>query len=174
MVRENRPRILVVDDVADTANSLALVLRLWGYGAEACYSGSAALAAARTYQPQVVLLDIGMPGMDGFQVAQRLRAEPRVGHAVLIAITGHTNEACRIRARWAGFYRYLLKPVDPGHLRELLIRLVGYPELLRTPQVDKDEVLQDSPPLGKGLRAQLLAPGAIPAGEPFSLMRVAL
>src|ERR1051326_3985430 len=142
MVRDNRPRVLVVDDVADAANSLALLLGLWGYGAKACYGGSAALAAARTYQPQVVLLDLAMPGMDGFQVAQRLRAEPGVRPAVLIAITGYADEACRSRAHALGFYQYLVKPVDPDAVRELLIRVVGYPGLLKTPPADQQGVLQ--------------------------------
>jgi two-component system OmpR family response regulator len=120
VMKENRPRVLVVDNVADAADCLALLLRLWGYDAEACYGGAAALEVARADRPQAVLLDVGMPGMDGFQVAQRLRAQPGLADTVVIGITGYGDEACRTQARAVGFDHYLLKPVEPDHLRELL------------------------------------------------------
>ena len=125
MARKNGPRVLVVDNVADTADSCVYLLRLWGYEADACYAGSSALEAARAYQPQAVLLDIGMPGMDGFEVVRRLREQPALRQTVLIALTGYANEACRLRAQESGFQHFLVKPVDPDDLRELLLRVVG-------------------------------------------------
>jgi CheY-like chemotaxis protein len=141
MLRINRPRVLVVDNVTDTADSLAILLRLWGYRAEARYEGGAALEAARTFQPQVVLLDLGMPRMDGFEVARRLCKKPAAQHAVLIAITGYGNESYRIRAQEAGFHHYLLKPVDTDDFLELLIQVVGRPGSRNSAQAGKDELL---------------------------------
>jgi DNA-binding response OmpR family regulator len=117
-------RALVVDDVADTADSLALLLRLWGYHAQICYGGAAALEVARSYRPHVVLLDIGLPGMDGFEVALRLREMPGLEDTVLIGISGHSGESHCVHAREAGFDHYLIKPEDPVHLRMLLTRTV--------------------------------------------------
>lgn len=139
MVRENGPRVLVVDNVADAADSCALLLRLWGYEARACYEGRAALEAARAYQPQAVLLDIGVPGMDGFEVLRRLREEPALRHIVFIALTGYANEACRVRAQESGFHHFLVKPVDPDDLRELLLRVVGPLGFPKAPPADEDD-----------------------------------
>ena len=116
----SRQRILVVDNLNDAADSMAMLLRMWGYDAEASYGGAAALEAARARRPSVVLLDIGMPGMDGFQVAQHLRKEPALEETVVIGITGWSTETYRARAREFGFDHYLLKPVDLGELKELL------------------------------------------------------
>jgi two-component system, OmpR family, response regulator len=158
MVRENRPRVLVVDNDADTADSCALLLRLWGYEAEVCYEGSAALEAARAYPPQAVLLDIGMPGMDGFEVVRCLREEPALRHTVLIALTGYANEACRVRAHESGFHHFLAKPVDPDDLRELLLRVIGWLEVPKAPPADEDDVLHSHPPQETRLpRSDLLA-----------------
>lgn len=120
MVDGIRTRILVVDDSKDTADSLAMILGVWGHHAEACYRGGVALLTARTFQPHVVLLDIAMPGMDGFQVARRLREQPESRNAVLMALTGCTDEAYRSLAWELGFSKYLLKPTDLDELRDLL------------------------------------------------------
>jgi two-component system, OmpR family, response regulator len=136
MARKNGPRVLVVDDVADTADSCVLLLRLWGYEADACYAGSTALEAARAYPPQAVLLDIGMPGMDGFEVVRRLREQPALRHTVLVALTGYANEACRVRAQESGFQHFLVKPVDPDDLRELLLHVVGPLGFPKAPPAD--------------------------------------
>src|SRR5579883_2092683 len=96
------PRVLVVDDSWDTADSLAQLLTLWGYDAEAGYGGAAALEAARTYRPDVVVLDVAMPSMDGFQVAVALRQMPGLEGITVIGLTGYGNEACQTAAREAG------------------------------------------------------------------------
>jgi two-component system CheB/CheR fusion protein len=123
MTGEGRSRILAVDDDADTADSFAMLLRLWGYDACACYDGPAAMQAAGAHLPQAVLLDVGMPGMDGFQVARLLRRRPELANIAIIGISGYTGEAYRRRAREAGFDHYLLKPVGPNDLGELLGRV---------------------------------------------------
>jgi CheY-like chemotaxis protein len=164
MLGENRPRVLVVDDVPDAADSLALLLELWGYDAEVCYAGDAALQAARTCQPQVLLLDIGLPGMDGFQVAQRLRAEPAVQQTVLIAITGWTDAACRCRAYELGFRYYLVKPVEPAYLRRLLLGVVGSLGFTWADNTDIDGMASGGPHRRKWRSAEFLAPGKFPAG----------
>ena len=115
-----RNRVLVVDNLADAADCLAMLLELWGYDTQVCYDGYAALDLVRTYRPQVVLLDVGMPGLDGFEVARRLRDRPECVSTALIAITGYADANNRSRAREAGFDHYLLKPVEPDFLQELL------------------------------------------------------
>jgi len=125
-------RVLVVDDAEDCAECTALLLGLWGYGARVCYDGPAALDAARAYRPHVVLLDIEMPRMDGFEVARRLHQRPGPRHAVLVAITGHAGDACRSRAYEAGFAHYLIKPVDADDLHELLRGMEGRPHTQET------------------------------------------
>src|SRR4051794_40715700 len=84
--------VLVVDDYQDAADSLALLVRQWGYQALVAYDGPSALDLARTSIPEVVLLDIGLPRMDGFEVARRLRRLPEMGQAFLVAVTGYGRE----------------------------------------------------------------------------------
>jgi CheY-like chemotaxis protein len=117
-----RPRrILVVDDHQDAANSLARLLkRLYRQEVRVAYDGPTALEAAGAFRPDVVLLDIGMPGMDGYEVARRFRALPDVGGATLVALTGWGQDADRRRTAEAGFDRHLVKPVDPRAIRALL------------------------------------------------------
>jgi CheY-like chemotaxis protein len=134
MLQDERPRILVVDDNADTADVTAFLLRMWGYDAEACYGGAAALEAARAYRPHAVLLDIGMPGMDGFEVARGLRARPESTDIVVIGISGHATEGHRARSGGAGFDHYLFKPVEPEDLRGLLAQVAGQPDTSHPPQ----------------------------------------
>jgi signal transduction histidine kinase len=116
-------RVLVVDDNADAACSLALLLRLSGHEVKVCHDGPAALEAAASYRPEVVLLDIGLPGMDGYAVARRLRALPGPGPALLAALTGYGQEDDIRRSREAGFDQHLVKPVDPELLTNLLAAL---------------------------------------------------
>jgi two-component system, OmpR family, response regulator len=125
----NCPRLLVVDDVTDGADSMGLLLGLWGYSVAVCYDGKAALELARSYRPHAVLLDIGLPGMDGFQVALGLRGIPELADTLIIGITGHADETCRTLAGAAGFDHYLIKPEDPAHLRGLLARAVPLPAI---------------------------------------------
>ncbi|HJT78286.1 MAG TPA: response regulator [Gemmataceae bacterium] len=116
-------RVLVVDDNRDAADSLALLLPLWGHAVRVAYDGPAALEAVRAYRPEVVLLDLGLPGMTGYEVAGRLRREPGLEKVVLVAVSGYGQEADRRRTRGAGFRDHLVKPVDPGDLRQLLAGL---------------------------------------------------
>ena len=125
MSRENHTRVLVVDDHADAADSMAMLLELWGYPVKTCYGGAAALETAFTYRPRVVLLDVGMPGMDGFEVARRLRDEPGFARTTVIGISGYANESYRRRALAHGFDHYLAKPVELDYLEELLSRIAS-------------------------------------------------
>ena len=105
-------RILIVDDNADAANSLALVLSLDGHVAEAVYSATEALSRASSFRPEVILLDIGLPEMDGYQVAHRLRQQPDLAGVRLVALTGYGQSDDVQRAREVGFDDHLTKPVD--------------------------------------------------------------
>jgi PAS domain S-box-containing protein len=113
-------RVLVVDDNRDSADSMALVLGATGYDVRTAHDGPAALAIAAEYHPECVLLDIGLPGMNGYAVAQRLRALPGCASATLIAMTGYGQEDDRRRSREAGFDHHLVKPVDFDVLTGLL------------------------------------------------------
>jgi CheY-like chemotaxis protein len=115
-----RPHVLVVDDCRDAADSLALLLNRWGYQTVIAYDGPSALAAALTQPPAVVLLDIVMPGMDGYEVARRLRGRPQTAQVLLIALTGYGQEDDVRRCYEAGFDLHLLKPCDPEELRRVL------------------------------------------------------
>jgi PAS domain S-box-containing protein len=113
-------RILVVDDNADAANTLAYFLGMSGHEVRTAYSGPAALAAAQAYRPEVVLLDLGMPGMDGYEVARRLRREPGLNNVLLVALTGYGHEEDRRLSREATINHHLVKPVEPEALQALL------------------------------------------------------
>jgi CheY-like chemotaxis protein len=114
--------ILIVEDNADARDALRVLLELDGHAVEAAGEGHAALDLARAKDPDVALVDIGLPGMDGFEVARRLRAlDPR--RPVLIALTGYGQPEDRRRATEAGFDGLLVKPVDPGTLSGLLATL---------------------------------------------------
>jgi two-component system, OmpR family, response regulator len=113
-------RVLVVDDNIDAANTLEMLLRSLGHETRVVYDRPSALETLDEFRPDVVLLDIGMPGMNGFEVARHLRA--RKNHQVkIVAVTGWGSEADRARAAEAGFDRHLVKPVDETDLRRVLI-----------------------------------------------------
>jgi two-component system CheB/CheR fusion protein len=118
-------RILVVDDVVDTAESLAELLGLWGHEVHQVHDGLSAIEAVREFRPEVVLLDIGMPGMDGFEVARYLRIEYPNQPMMMVALTGYAQESDRQEAQIAGFDAHLSKPVDLEALRALLDRPVA-------------------------------------------------
>ena len=109
-----------MDDNRDAADSLALVLRLDGHQVTVAYDGPAALAVARAVRPDVVLLDLGMPGMDGYEVCRQLRRLPELAGARVVAVTGWGQEADRRRSAEAGFDRHLVKPADPDVVRRLV------------------------------------------------------
>jgi PAS domain S-box-containing protein len=124
--RPPRRPILVVDDNADAANSLARLLsRLYGQEVRVAHDGPSALEIAREFRPEVVLLDIGMPGMDGYEVARRLRERAEFGGTLLVALTGWGQDSDRRKSQEAGFDRHLIKPVAPEALRELLASVGG-------------------------------------------------
>ncbi|WAK03414.1 PAS domain S-box protein [Methylobacter sp. YRD-M1] len=113
-------RILVVDDYADAAESLTLLLQAEGHEVETADCGLKALERAQAFRPQVVLLDIGLPDLDGYEVARRLRTLPETREAVLVALTGYGQTEDRERSRSAGFNHHLLKPVNFEKLSALL------------------------------------------------------
>ena len=115
-------QILVVDDNVDSAVSLARVLSLWGHEARVVHDGPSAIVAATSGPTDLVLLDIGLPGMDGYQVAERLRDREGPAPLTLVALTGYSQEEDRRRSRDVGFDRHLVKPVDLDDLRDLLAR----------------------------------------------------
>ena len=116
-------RVLVVDDNVDAAQSLAMLLELMGYDAQAVYSGRAALEAAAEFDPVAVILDIGMPGMNGYEVARRLRESTDSENVALIALSGFAQDDDRSRSMRTGFDAHLVKPVEPETLEALLGRL---------------------------------------------------
>jgi CheY-like chemotaxis protein len=155
-------RVLVVDDDQDTADSLSMLVQIWGHDVRRAYGGAAALKITAAYQPDVLLLDIGMPGMDGCRLAQELRRQARFKDTLLIAVTGFADQAHRLLGEEAGFDLYLIKPVAPLTLETLLMllekgRLADSPrEPLGTAKqygilvVDDEEAVRNV--LGSGLR----------------------
>jgi CheY-like chemotaxis protein len=114
-------RILVVEDDPESLQMMGALLSLWGYEPRLVSSGPAALDASDQEMPDVVLLDLGLPGMDGYQVAREIRRAPHGGATVFIAaVTAYRGEEHERRAREAGFDRYLTKPVDIDILRQTL------------------------------------------------------
>jgi CheY-like chemotaxis protein len=122
--RELRPRrgscVLVIEDNVDVARTLVSLLKLLNYEVWTAYDGPTGLEAARDHRPAVVLLDIGLPGMNGYQVAEQLRREDFGKNVLLVAVSGYGHEECRKKARNAGFDHFLTKPVDLNALRALL------------------------------------------------------
>jgi two-component system CheB/CheR fusion protein len=116
-------RVLVVDDNVDAANSLAMLLRLTdGHDVQVAYDGLSALEVAERQQPEVLLLDLGMPGLSGFEVARRLRLQAEFARSLIVALTGWGMERDRIRTRESGFDEHLVKPVEPEIILELVSR----------------------------------------------------
>jgi two-component system CheB/CheR fusion protein len=118
-------RILVVDDNVDTAESLAALLRLAGHRVETAHDGPAALEASAAFTPEIVLLDIGLPGMDGYEVAYQLRRQMPSPRTLLVALTGYGRSEDRQHAQEAGFDHHLTKPVTPEALTELIDRFTA-------------------------------------------------
>lgn len=113
-------RVLVVDDYPDCAHSTANLLRYYGHDAAAAISGEEALGRAEDAFPDVVILDLAMPGMDGYEVARRLRSSPGRRPPFIVAMTGNRRAEDWVRAFEAGVHVHLIKPVDPGDLVALL------------------------------------------------------
>ena len=113
-------RVLVVDDNIDAAESTAAYLRLEGHEVKTVNDGNEALASVRVFAPHVIVLDIGLPGLDGYAVARRLRGEGDTSHALLIALTGYGQKEDRDRAREAGFDYHFTKPADPQKIQHAI------------------------------------------------------
>jgi PAS domain S-box-containing protein len=118
-------RVLIVDDNVDGAETLALMLELSGYATRAAFSGQSALHEANIFQPEVVFLDIGLPGMNGYEVARRFRADPVLAHCTLVALTGWGTEDDQRRSREAGFDMHLTKPVESATIERVLVELLA-------------------------------------------------
>lgn len=116
-------RILVVDDNDDIASTLATILEFEGHAVRTARSGWDAMCVAEYFQPDLAILDIGMPTMDGYELAQRLRNLGHDPRPVLIAVTGWGGEANRQRAVGAGFDHHLVKPVDPSELLDVIAKI---------------------------------------------------
>ncbi len=116
-------RILVVDDNRDSAESLAMLLKLSGNETYTAYDGLQAVEAAATFRPEVVLLDIGLPKLNGYEAARKIREQPWGKGMVLVALTGWGQDEDRQKSRDAGFNDHMVKPVDHGALMKLLAEL---------------------------------------------------
>jgi CheY-like chemotaxis protein len=113
-------RILVVDDNVDAAESIAMLLSMDGHDVRSVHDAQRALDLAAEFLPDLVLLDIGLPGMDGYEVARRLRSRAEITQTRLVAVTGYGQQEDRDRAREAGFDQHLVKPVEPDALNAVL------------------------------------------------------
>lgn len=113
-------RVLVVDDNVDAAEMLAMLLELEGHSTTTAHDGREALAVARAFRPEIVFLDIGLPGMSGYEVAQALRREPGLAGAMLVALTGWGSEDDKRKSREAGFDVHLTKPIEPDAIADVI------------------------------------------------------
>jgi two-component system, chemotaxis family, CheB/CheR fusion protein len=121
-------RILVVEDDPESLQMMGALLSLWGHEPTLVPAGPAAIEALQREMPDVILLDLGLPGMDGFEVARKIRTLPRGGSSVLIvAVTAYRGEEHQRQAREAGFDKYLMKPVDIDTLRNVLAQVPRRP-----------------------------------------------
>jgi CheY-like chemotaxis protein len=121
--RPGRHRLLVVDDNKDAAVSLSMLLKLKGHEVRVAHSGAAALDMMKEYAPDAIFLDIGMPGMDGYELARRMRQMPGLEKVILAALTGWGQEEDRRRTAEAGFNHHLVKPPEPKTLEGVLAEL---------------------------------------------------
>jgi CheY-like chemotaxis protein len=113
-------RVMVVDDNIDTADFLVTLLEASGHDVRMAHDGPSSLKAALAFQPDVVLLDIGLPGLDGFEVAKRLRQQTALNGIVLVAMTGYGQESDRQRSLDAGFNHHLVKPTAFSKVQQIL------------------------------------------------------
>jgi CheY-like chemotaxis protein len=116
-------RVLVVDDNRDAAETLAMLLELLGHDVRVAHDGVQALECGAQFKPHAVLLDLGLPLLNGLDVCTRMRSEPWGKHALMVAVTGWGQASDRTRSREAGFDTHLVKPVEPQALEETLSRL---------------------------------------------------
>ena len=119
---EPQLKVLIVDDNADGAATLSMLLELSGYSVKTAFDGQTALNEAERFHPHAILLDIGLPVLDGYEVARRIRANHAMDGVVLIALTGYGQDTDRERSAQAGFDHYFVKPTDPRVLCDVLGR----------------------------------------------------
>jgi CheY-like chemotaxis protein len=112
--------LLVIEDNRESADSLCRLLRLWGHEATAAYDGDHGLRLAAALRPDCALIDLGMPGVSGYEVARRLRRDPALASLTLVALTGYSESPYRVAAAEAGFDHFLVKSTDPSQLKALL------------------------------------------------------
>jgi two-component system, chemotaxis family, CheB/CheR fusion protein len=121
-------RVLLVDDSVDACIAQSMLLRLRGYDVQTATSGRDALVAYEKFQPDIVLMDLGMPEMSGYDVVRELRGKPGFDHSLFIALSGRGEEEDRTKAREAGFHRYAIKPVDLADLEQMFRPSAGSPQ----------------------------------------------
>ena len=121
LVRARPCRVLIVDDNVDAADFLAELLRSWGHDVRVAYDPGAAICACTGRAPELAILDIGLPGMDGYQLAQQLRQLPGCGELDCIALTGFGQETDKARSEAAAFIGHLVKPIDAQQLLQVFI-----------------------------------------------------
>jgi CheY-like chemotaxis protein len=109
---QSKRRVMIVDDSVDGAESMSVLLEMLGHEVRVLYDGASAISAAPDFKPEVVILDIGLPDLDGYHVARALRSQPETAGALLIALTGYGQESDRQRTRAAGFDHHLVKPAS--------------------------------------------------------------
>jgi CheY-like chemotaxis protein len=113
-------RVLVVDDNHDVADSTASIMRMSGCDVHVAYDGKAALESVQRLRPDAVLLDIGLPSIDGYLVAEHIRAQPENGGTMIVAVSGYGQEQDRMRSKSVGFDYHVVKPIDPTALAGLI------------------------------------------------------
>jgi CheY-like chemotaxis protein len=121
----NGGRVLLLDDDIDGAESLAVLLKLAGFEVEVAHDLEAGLRAAARLVPQVAILDLAMPGADGFEIARRLRAMPALQKTQYVALSGFGSSEDFARSKHAGFVRHFVKPADPDEIQSLLMQLIA-------------------------------------------------
>ncbi len=126
-MQQSKAKTLVVDDNVDTVATLAMLVQESGHEVRTAYDGSSVVEAALEYRPHVVLLDIGLPGLDGFEVAKRLRQQHALQNLVLVAMTGYGTDGDRRRSQEAGFDHHLVKPGDFGKVLQILATVAEAP-----------------------------------------------
>jgi DNA-binding response OmpR family regulator len=148
----DRVRVLVVEDDVDTADSFGLLLRLWGFDVRTCHRGRDALNVVGEFRPQIVFLDLALPGMDGFEVARRLRHTTPGKQALVVAMTGYAEEEYRLKATGAGCDWYFTKPLELAELRDLLFALQRDPKPER-PHWQRRPTEESPMPQGQPIRS---------------------
>jgi CheY-like chemotaxis protein len=130
-------RILVVDDNRDLAESFAKLLRIMGHEVLTAYDGRNLVESAGAFRPDVVFLDIGLPGMDGYAVADQLRTHPALGRAALVALSGYSTPADQRHSRQTSFFAHFVKPVQFNEMQKLLDRISA--EMIEKTRTGLDE-----------------------------------